>query len=144
MCEYAVGRGRVGLGDIHLDEEDGEEDARALLIPPRDLEDIEGDDDSQGMFGGQSGDEEEEDGAVRRGRLILRQLYHSTFHLHARLVQVTNEFRNDRIGRKRKLNDKEIKELSGTKLYTSTDEFRFWQDLAKEWEFIAGPGSGDD
>lgn len=130
VCEYAVGRGRPA-GEIYLQEEEGDEDARTLLIP-RDLEDIEGDDES-GMFG----QDQEEDGAVRRGRLILRQLYHSTFHLHARLVQVRNGTQGRR-GKGGKLGDKEVKELAGTKLYVSADEARFWQDLAREWAFVAG------
>lgn len=139
VCEYAVGRGRVGLGEIHSSEEEGDEDARTLLIP-RDLEDIEGDEENDALILGYSG--EEEDGAVRRGRLILRQLYHSTFHLHARLVQVVGGQGSG--GRKRFLSDRDVKELAGTKLYVSADEARFWQDLAAEWGFIAGAEIEED
>lgn len=119
MCEYAVGRGRVG--EIHLEE--GDEDARHL---PRDLEDIE----DEGILATQV----EEDGAVRRGRLILRQLYHSTYHLHARMVQVVvNGRRGKQIG------DKEVKELTGTKLFVSAEEVKFWRDLARHWDLVVEP-----
>lgn len=119
VCEYAVGRGRVG--EIHLEE--GDEDARLL---PRDLEDIE----DEGILATQV----EEDGAVRRGRLILRQLYHSTYHLHARMVQVVvNGRRGKQIG------DKEVKELTGTKLFVSAEEVKFWRDLARHWDLVVEP-----
>lgn len=103
--------------------EEGDEDARLL---PRDLEDIE----DEGILATQV----EEDGAVRRGRLILRQLYHSTYHLHARMVQVVvNGRRGKQIG------DKEVKELTGTKLFVSAEEVKFWRDLARHWDLVVEP-----
>lgn len=66
VCEYATGRGRVG--EIAL--KDGEDDAR--LLGPEDL--LIGDD----------GEAVAEDEAVRRGRLILRQFWHQTYHSSSR------------------------------------------------------------
>ncbi|WVQ97265.1 hypothetical protein IAU59_004376 [Kwoniella sp. CBS 9459] len=102
MCEFAVGRGRVGdfedgEGQLRLDE--GEEDARLLgdvdesdqgdLIDSQPLANIDthqdfvdGDDELE------QDEDTEEDEAIRQGRLLLRQLHHNTYHLHHQLKAV--------------------------------------------------------
>lgn len=127
VCEYAIGRGRVG--DIRIGEDEGqvsgEEDARLL----RDMEEPDGFD------GG------EEDEAVRKGRLILRQFQHNSYHLHARLREVT---KGDLTGR---LTEAQLRELCGTRWNMfggkvgSTAEGRLWSHLARVWGMTSEDGN---
>ncbi|WVW82422.1 hypothetical protein I302_104432 [Kwoniella bestiolae CBS 10118] len=126
VCEFAVGRGRVGEeGHLRLDE--GEEDARLLdeedeiiSIPPGEENEI---------------DEEPEDEAIRRGRLILRQLYHNTYHLHSRLKDIIDARPRGEGSRAAPLNQGEVKQLVGGRwpLGGSGGEEQFWVDIARMW-----------
>lgn len=103
-----MGRGQVGqvsLGDSDRDG-DGEDD---FTLP---------EDGDQGDRG------EEED--VRRGRMILRQLYHQTYHLNARLRAVQGTGQSN-------LSVGQVRELSG-KWMVKSDDVQFWQDLSRHWE----------
>jgi hypothetical protein len=108
VCEYAVGRGRVGALALSEDDED------ARLIP--DLDD-DGDERSEG--------EEGEDEAVRRGRMITRQLHHNTFHLQERLKAL-------RLERGEAPTLRQVRELTG-KWIVKEEDARFWMDLARRW-----------
>ncbi|WVR05979.1 hypothetical protein IAU60_003007 [Kwoniella sp. DSM 27419] len=129
VCEFAVGKGRVG-GEGHVRLDEGEEDARLLgaddqlsLNPP--------DDES-------ADDETVEDEAVRRGRLILRQLHHNTYHLHSQLMEVLSKRTNSPETESVPLTRAELKRLVGSKwsLRGSREEERFWSDLARVWGMI--------
>ncbi|WWC86366.1 uncharacterized protein L201_001242 [Kwoniella dendrophila CBS 6074] len=130
VCEFAVGRGNVGeQGHLRLDE--GEEDARLLesslddendliTIPPGQEDEI---------------DQELEDEAIRRGKLILRQLHHNTYHLHSRLQEVISSRSPGTSSRSAPLSQVEIKQLIGSKwpLSGSGGEAQFWVDIARVW-----------
>jgi hypothetical protein len=120
VCEYAVGRGRVGAGALSVGPDEGDENTQ--LLP-----DDEGEE-----------EDKEEDEAVRRGRLILRQLHHNTFHLHASLVA-------SRVGDGAggMLSLKQVREVTG-KWIVKEDEARFYSDLAGRWKVGAGAEAGDD
>jgi hypothetical protein len=126
VCEYAVGRGRVGAGALSLGpdegDEDGDENTQLLL-------------DDEGEDGTELGEEDE---AVRRGRLILRQLHHNTFHLHASLASLRV---GDGAGGMLSL--KQVREVTG-KWIVKEDEARFYSDLARRWKVGAGAEAGDD
>jgi hypothetical protein len=126
VCEYAVGRGRVGAGALSLGPDEGDE---------------EGDENRQ-LLPGEDGEEEdtEEDEAVRRGRLILRQLHHNTFHLHASLVALRVGSGGGDGGM---LSLKQVREVTG-KWIVKEDEARFFSDLARRWKVGAGAEAGDD
>lgn len=129
VCEYAIGRGRVGDsgGSIRIDgdigEGDGEEDAR--LLGEVDADDLVRED--------EEGDEGDEEQAVRRGRLILRQLQHKSYHLHRRLIAATKENKGET------LTEAQLRELCGTRwsLFSGnlagTVEGKWWNDLARVW-----------
>ena len=106
VCEYAVGRGQVGQVSLGDSAWDGEDD---LLLPGDDGEDVNG---------------EEED--VRRGRMILRQLYHQTYHLHGRVRDVQREGQGG-------LTVGQVRELSG-KWIVKSEDVQFWQDLDRHWK----------
>ena len=108
VCEYAVGRGQAGQISLGDRGGNGEGD---LLLPGDEDEDDEG--------------EGQDEDAVR-GRIILRQLYHQTYHLHARLRAVQAE---GRLG----LSVGQVRELSG-KWMVKSDDVQFWQDLSRNWE----------
>jgi hypothetical protein len=155
VCEYAVGRGSVGVIALREAEEDAAllgDDLQGLM------EEYEGDDDghdghynpdnhhnhhnnpySRDSQGGQGTDAgtgvgaeraiRKEDEAVRRGRLILRQLHHQTFHLHARLVDVVGP----RSTRKQELDEGEVRALLGGRVFGGQGEGAFWRDVARVW-----------
>lgn len=115
VCEYAVGRGRVGAIALSSSRatEQGDEDARLL----------HGDDDDGESINALAG-ERESDEMATRGRLIMRQLYHNTHHLHARLREVD-------IGAG-DLTSRQARELTG-QWVVSKDEIQFWTTLARHW-----------
>ncbi|WWD17777.1 hypothetical protein CI109_102218 [Kwoniella shandongensis] len=137
VCEFAVGRGG---GQVHL--EDGEEDARLLddtvdldldngIITS--LEEAEAEAEAEG---------EEEDEAVRRGRLILRQFQHNTFHLNHQLRSTINSRPRSRTNGQvtssasSPLTNTELRYLVGSKWFGGGGvgpEGRFWQDIARVW-----------
>jgi len=105
----------VGYGEVALEE--GEEDARLLGDEEEEEEDQDQAEEEDGGEG--------EDEAVRRGRLILRQLHHNSFHLHVRLKEVhkgTGE-----------LTESEVRSLTGKRWFGAGSEARFWIDLARRW-----------
>jgi hypothetical protein len=144
VCEYAVGRGSVGVIALREAEEDAAllgDDLQGLM------EEYEGDDgdseghdnlyhnhenqynrDTQGGAGAER-PKGKEDEAVRRGRLILRQLHHQTFHLHARLVDVVGP----RSTRKQELDEGEVRALLGGRVFGGQGEGAFWRDVARVW-----------
>jgi hypothetical protein len=140
VCEYAVGRGRVGAGGIALPHSDEfaaweEEDARLLgdeeVVPDQSSQDGEAEGDGQRRDAW-----EVEDEAVRRGRLILRQLHHHTYHLHARLLDVlrVGSRAGGTVGGARgELDEKVIRALVGARVFGGVGEVVFWQDVAREW-----------
>ncbi|WWC58490.1 uncharacterized protein I303_101033 [Kwoniella dejecticola CBS 10117] len=126
VCEFAVGRGRVGEeGHLRLDE--GEEDARLLggeeeiiTTPPGGEEEEE--------------DNEPEDEAIRRGRLILRQMHHETYHLHSRLKEVIESRPRGEGSRMSPLTQSELRLLVGSRWPLSGQgESQFWSDIATVW-----------
>ena len=153
VCEYAVGRGKVG--DVRLEGEDGEngeegeerllddplygeyDEAPDMLasgldfaeagpsIPPRSRE--------AGGEGDEAGETQEahEEG-IRRGILILRQLHHNSYHLFRRLRRI----RKGAAGGQ--LKESELRTLCksgwwGSKDLRTTAEGGFWTDLANSW-----------
>ncbi|KAK4685496.1 hypothetical protein P7C73_g4659, partial [Tremellales sp. Uapishka_1] len=67
VCEFAIGKGRID-GPIRLPLEDGQaEEGEPLLV-------------DEGELG--------EGNEIRKGRMVLRQLHHNTFHLYRRLREV--------------------------------------------------------
>ena len=136
VCDYAIGRGRgngedYGHGSIRIDGVDdasgerGEEDARLLDHVDEDtLEEVG-----------------EEDQAIRTGRLLLRQLQHDSFHLHARLRAVIIRSAGDGD----MLTEAQLRELCGTRWsffggsVGGTAEGKWWNDLARVWGLTA-PG----
>ena len=121
VCEYAIGRGKVA-GELRINEDDenveGEEDARLL----GDLDEDELEEETT-----------EEDEAVRKGRLILRQFQHNSYHLHGRLKSAIKDASQPR------LTEPQLRELCGTRWnlfgisLSETDEGRWWITLAKVW-----------
>jgi len=134
VCEYAIGRGDVGSvgGDraIRIDEDEGEggEDARLLGEVDEDV------------LIGEERDGDGEDEAVRRGRLILRQLQHNSYHLHGRLRGVAKGSVGER------LTEAQMRELCGTRWSMlgggvgDTAEGQWWNDLAGVWGLTSGDG----
>ncbi|WVF70901.1 hypothetical protein IAT40_005696 [Kwoniella sp. CBS 6097] len=134
VCEFAVGKGRVGDGDEgHLRLDEGEEDARLL-----------------GEYGNDADeeDDEDEDEAIRRGRLILRQLHHNTYHLHHQLKAVltsrnsnsNSNSNGSNVSQTAPLREVEIKQLVGSSGRWSFGvggsvggEVAFWKDLSRVW-----------
>lgn len=133
VCEFAVGRGNVGgqggngvrLGDDEEEEQlldnAGEEDLLDLLEEAGD---------EAATVQEESAPEAEEDEAVRQGRLVLRQLFHHTYHLHSHLLSVLNgRPRGERsIGQ---LTDLEVKTLSGR--WAGAQDAIFWRGVARRW-----------
>lgn len=163
VCEYAIGRGRVGESSnggarergrgrgIYLDEAEGDEDARLLGDDEAENQNLRdgGEDEHLNLGGNGDGEEEilgdgeegDEDEALRQGRLILRQLYHNTYHLHRRLEEVRN-------GRtKGGLTEKELAVLVGSRWGLGgwmggrggLEEGRFWVDVAGRWGMVHDP-----
>lgn len=141
MCEYAIGRGGSvgddGVGQVRLDE--GEEDARLLGGDDDDF-DLDHEDGERGENDQEMGGDErenEEDHALRTGRLILRQFHHNSYHLHNRLTSVMkgNTLREG-------LTESELKELIGKKWtwgdVRGSQEGKFWSDLAMTWGLVLG------
>ena len=138
VCDYARGRAGSGAGagwrlgsGLGLgrgdEEEEEDEGARLLRVTEED---------------GSEGDEEEE--AARRGRLVLGQLQHNSFHLHARLRAVTSTSGSADKGER--LTEPQLRELCGTRWslfgagdLAATAEGRWWDDLARLWGFTTGP-----
>ena len=118
VCEYAVGRGRVG--SVHLAP--GDEDAEPLMGSIEDRDNVEGD------------IVDIEDEAARRGRLILKLLDHHSYHLSQRLRDVTSPSAS----LPTTLSPGELKLLTGTLLGAAGDsaETRFWQAVARRWGFL--------
>lgn len=152
VCEYAVGRGSVGVIALREAEEDAAllgDDLQGLMEEYEGGDGDDGDGDDGGHGGhdnhhhnhenqydryAQSGAGAErsirkEDEAVRRGRLILRQLHHQTFHLHARLVDVVGP----RSIRKQELDEGEVRALLGGRVFGGQGEGAFWRDVARVW-----------
>lgn len=111
VCEYAVGRGRVG--HISLDQAEGNrgEDESARLLDDESISGIAGERDSDDM--------------ASRGRLMVRQLYHNSHHLHARLKGAD-------IG-SGGLTSRQARDLTG-QWVVSKDDVQFWTDLARRWD----------
>lgn len=138
VCEFAVGRGNVGVqggggGGVRLS---GDEEEEQLLenAGEGDLLDLlEEAGDEAGTVQEESAPEAEEDEAVRQGRLVLRQLFHHTYHLHSHLLSVLNSRpRGERsIGQ---LTDLEVKTLSGR--WAGAQDAMFWRGLARRWGAI--------
>ena len=138
VCDYARGRAGSGAGagwrlgsGLGLgrgdEEEEEDEGARLLRVTEED---------------GSEGDAEEE--AARRGRLVLGQLQHNSFHLHARLRAVTRTSGSADKGER--LTEPQLRELCGTRWslfgagdLAATAEGRWWDDLARLWGFTTGP-----
>lgn len=125
VCEFALGRGRVG--DIALGEDD--DDARRLLTT--DVAELAG---TNGEYDDeeQSSDDDSSlpDGMARRGRLILDQLHHNAYHLYARLLAVA--------AGQWELSDADLRELTGTSRLSpwggrKSAESQFWLALARTW-----------
>jgi hypothetical protein len=159
VCDYAIGRGQGGqsggelrLGE-HEDEDDyesvarGEEDARPLLgFDGYD----QSDNTSERGFGleredvdGHDEDELEGDESIRKGRLILKQLHHNSYHLYLQLRKVVKPGSEV-------LGETELKRLcqrsgSGPVRWLSwggnvgeTLDGRFWSHLAVQWGMVLG------
>ncbi|ORX36087.1 hypothetical protein BD324DRAFT_630100 [Kockovaella imperatae] len=146
VCEFAVGRGSVG--DIRL--EAGEENDPLFgeydESPPEigtlaNLGNIaaEGSDyNDDGAEGdGLSTDVGEEE-SIRRGRLVLRQFHHQSYHFYRRLKQLRRGDGGDG------LTEAELRELCGTSRWTiwggdpgSTVEGKWWTALARRWGITA-------
>ncbi|OWZ50482.1 cytoplasmic protein [Cryptococcus neoformans] len=135
VCEFAAGRGNIGMqgGGVRL--QDGEEEEQLLDNAGEDdlLDLLEEAGDEAATVQGDSAPEPEEDEAVRQGRLILRQLFHHTYHLHSHLLSVLN-------GRPRgersmgQLSDLEVKTLSGR--WAGAQDAMFWRGVARRWGSI--------
>ncbi|OXB34047.1 hypothetical protein LQV05_002067 [Cryptococcus neoformans] len=135
VCEFAAGRGNIGMqgGGVRL--QDGEEEEQLLDNAGEDdlLDLLEEAGDEAATVQGESAPEPEEDEAVRQGRLILRQLFHHTYHLHSHLLSVLN-------GRPRgersmgQLSDLEVKTLSGR--WAGAQDAMFWRGVARRWGSI--------
>ncbi|ORY33712.1 hypothetical protein BCR39DRAFT_518735 [Naematelia encephala] len=157
MCEYAIGRGRViGDHDISLEDddltlEDGEEDARVLVGD--DIEDAvdeeEEEEEDQGGYNEEDrllpGDEAEEqrDEAVRTGRLVLKQLWHNSYHLYATLSNVRRKSGREE---SEELSEAELRELVGGKWFGNiqeTEKAIFWRNLANTWRITADEDEQD-
>lgn len=126
VCAYAVGTGAAGSGQGEIALDEGEEDAR--LLP--DGEDMLDD----GLTEEEDGPDasKDEDEAVRRGRLLLRQFHHNTYHLHARLRTVLGRTRPANLSRTH------LRELCRARIFSKADEAVFWRILAERWGFIDG------
>ncbi|WWC99799.1 hypothetical protein V866_006707 [Kwoniella sp. B9012] len=125
VCDFAVGRGNVGeQGHFRLDE--GEEDARLLDEDDEIISDLGGEEEI---------DEDPEDEAIRRGKLILRQLHHNTYHLHSKLRKTMDARPRGETSRTAALNQTEVRQLVGSKwpLGGSGGEGQFWKDIARVW-----------
>ncbi|WRT64258.1 uncharacterized protein IL334_001189 [Kwoniella shivajii] len=134
VCQFAVGKGRVGEeGQFRLDE--GEEDA-SLLGSEDDFgpETVEEQDQI---------DEHQEDEAIRRGKLILRQLHHNTYHLDAKLRSVLGSRPRGDAFRTASLNVAEIRELVGRKWHLGgpEGEDQFWLDVSGKWGMTIDPNT---
>ncbi|OXG73593.1 cytoplasmic protein [Cryptococcus neoformans var. grubii Br795] len=135
VCEFAAGRGNIGMqgGGVRL--QDGEEEEQLLDNAGEDdlLDLLEEAGDEAATVQGDSAPEPEEDEAVRQGTLILRQLFHHTYHLHSHLLSVLN-------GRPRgersmgQLSDLEVKTLSGR--WAGAQDAMFWRGVARRWGSI--------
>ena len=139
VCEFAVGRGRVG--EVRLDEgEEGDPLFGEYDDSPPELGTISTL--SRAQRGMENGDESEdelendvgEDEAIRRGRLVVRQFHHHTYHLYGRLRHLR---RGDGGA---DLTEAEVRELCGVSRWTlfggspgTTQEGRWWISLARRW-----------
>lgn len=135
VCAYAVGSGVTGrpTGEIVLGAEDDDridEDGEDTQLLPDDNDDEE--DNAIADSDQRDGDE-----AVRRGRLLLRQFHHHSYHLYTQLRSV--------LGRRRpaELSRADLRELCQARIFSKADEALFWSFLAEQWGFLSA-GSGDD
>ncbi|WVO24479.1 uncharacterized protein IAS62_005847 [Cryptococcus decagattii] len=138
VCGFAVGRGDVGVqggggGGVRLPDDEEEEQLLENAGEGDLLDLLEEAGDEAGTVQGESAPEAEEDEAVRQGRLILRQLFHHTYHLHSHLLSVLNSRpRGERsIGQ---LTDLEVKTLSGR--WAGAQDAAFWRGVARRWGAI--------
>ncbi len=126
VCEYAIGRGQVGEDRIDEDEEYGEGEEDGRLLGDADEEVVNAD--------------EDEDESVRKGRLILRQFQHNSYHLHARLKTATKGMRGET------LTEAQLRELCGTKWsvfgggLSQTAEGIWWNNLSRVWGLTKSTG----
>jgi hypothetical protein len=119
VCEYAVGRGQIGA--ISLSEGQGQGRVRGQGSGDGDGEE-EGDSLLQNE---DSIDEVSKEG--RRGQMILRQLYHHSYHLHLLLDAVVTPGQVIAMG--------QVRELTG-KWFVNADDHKFWLDLARRWQEV--------
>ncbi|KIY32885.1 cytoplasmic protein [Cryptococcus gattii E566] len=138
VCEFAVGRGNVGVqggggGGVRLPDDEEEEQLLENAGEGDLLDLLEEAGDEAGTVQEESAPEAEEDEAVRQGRLVLRQLFHHTYHLHSHLLSVLNSRpRGERsIGQ---LTDLEMKTLSGR--WAGAQDAAFWRGVARRWGAI--------
>ena len=164
VCEYAIGKGNVGYGPIALGpdelgqegsgEGEGEEDARMLgdvddaLIGSSTLRSATqatgvGAKAGNEKLTGDEGEDEDEEDLVRRGRLMLRQLQHNTYHLHARLKSVLGDGE-----RQTGISEPQLKMLVGSRWFggkiSETIEGSWWSDLARVWGMTRDAGDAGD
>ena len=135
VCDYAIGRGRGdgyghGHGPIRIDGVEGRGDEDARLLDSVDEDTL-----------GEDGDEDQ---AIRTGRLLLRQLQHDSFHLHARLKAVASKS-----GKGEMLTEAQCRELCGARWSVwggsvgGTAEGKWWNDLARVWGLIQEPSEDE-
>lgn len=137
VCEFALGRGRVG-GPINL--EDGDEDAHLLNANLTDIANEDDDDDDEPLPDGTAVSIPDE--SARRGRLILDQLHHNAHHLYARLIGTA--------AGTWELSDSNLRTLSGSSRLTwggrESADSKFWLALARTWNVeptVAADGPSD-
>jgi hypothetical protein len=119
VCEYAVGRGQVG---ISLGDDSRQGDGRGLDGEDESLlqrEDEVGNEEDEGEEGGNE--------ESRRGQMILRRVYHHSYHLRALLDTVHTSGEVMTMG--------QVRELTG-KWRVTGEEYKFWSDLARRWEAV--------
>jgi hypothetical protein len=59
--------------------------------------------------------------------MILRQLYHQSYHLHLLLDAVVTPGQVIAMG--------QVRELTG-KWFVNADDYKFWSDLARRWQEV--------
>lgn len=142
VCEFAIGRGRVGAIALEEDEDTLQHLLSADGRP--ELDEVGDDDDNaQDLPNLATADDEPiQDDTARRGRLILGQLRHNTHHLYARLLAVA--------AGKWELSDADLRELTGASRLSpwsgrGSVDSRFWLALARTWnvEPVAEPAEED-
>lgn len=122
VCEYAIGKGRIGGISLPEEQHGGDEGVRLI-------------------DGNCDGDEIQEDvdmdmgSQVGRGRMIIRQLYHNTHHLHQRLAQIQSDIDlAERNGNGSGVTKSHVRWL-GRQWIVGIDDIRFWNDLARRLGF---------